>query len=175
MILEQVLDEPWMFTEMPRALRVLTGAFEATMDSDEGKRGESRAGTSQASAAPGTRCGPILLVEDNLINQKVVVGLLRKRGYTVEIANHGQQALDMLSEKSFALVLMDVQMPVMDGLEATHRIRADERFAKLPIIAMTAHAMNGDRERCLEAGMDEYVSKPVDHTRLLALIEQFSS
>jgi len=174
MIFEQVLDDSWMPAAMLRAVQALVGGTKVAMDSAAKKTTEPVAKACVSCAAANAKCGPILLVEDNVINQKVVLGLLRKRGYTVEVANDGQQALDMLSSRPYALVLMDVQMPVMDGLEATHRIRADERLAKVPIIAMTAHAMNGDRERCLEAGMDEYVSKPVDHVRLLSLIEQFA-
>jgi signal transduction histidine kinase/CheY-like chemotaxis protein/HPt (histidine-containing phosphotransfer) domain-containing protein len=117
--------------------------------------------------------GPILLVEDNLINQKVVTSLLRKKGYLVDVANHGQEALDLLAGKTYQLVLMDVQMPVLDGLRATQQIRADPRLSGLPVIAMTAHAMNGDRERCLQAGMNEYLAKPVDHRQLLAIVEQY--
>ncbi len=117
--------------------------------------------------------GAILVVEDNLINQKVVTSLLRKKGYETHIANNGQEALDMLHSGNYQLVLMDVQMPVLDGLEASQRIRAEERYAGLPIIAMTAHAMNGDRERCLKAGMNEYLAKPVDHKHLIAVVEQF--
>ncbi|WP_321472429.1 ATP-binding protein [uncultured Paludibaculum sp.] len=117
--------------------------------------------------------GLILLVEDNLINQKVVTSLLRKKGYTIDVANNGLQALKCLEERSYRLVLMDVQMPVLDGLEATRRIRADQRLAHLPIVAMTAHAMNGDRERCLQAGMNAYIAKPVDHKHLMTLVEQY--
>ncbi|MBI4889899.1 MAG: response regulator [Acidobacteria bacterium] len=119
--------------------------------------------------------GPILLVEDNLINQKVVTCLLRKKGYLVDTANNGQEALDLLARQRYQLVLMDVQMPVLDGLQATHRIRANPSWVGLPIVAMTAHAMNGDRERCLEAGMNEYLAKPVDHKHLLAIVERYLS
>lgn len=122
-------------------------------------------------AAPGPR---ILLVEDNVINQKVVCGLLGKRGYTIDIAQHGIEAMEALEKTPYALVLMDVQMPVLDGLETTRRIRADKRFAKLPVVAITAHAMTGDRESCLQAGMDAYLSKPVDPAHLLSLVEQYS-
>jgi CheY-like chemotaxis protein len=115
----------------------------------------------------------ILLVEDNLINQKVVISLLRKKGYNVEVAVNGQDALDRLSAKPFGLVLMDVQMPVLDGLETTRRIRANAAWAGLPVIAMTAHAMNGDRERCLQSGMNDYLAKPMDHKQLLRLVDQY--
>jgi signal transduction histidine kinase/DNA-binding response OmpR family regulator len=110
----------------------------------------------------------ILLAEDNLVNQTVAIRLLRKSGHTVRIANNGGEALARLAGESFDLILMDVQMPEVDGLTATMRIREAERQSEghIPIIAMTAHAMTGDRERCLAAGMDEYVSKPIHAARL---------
>ena len=105
----------------------------------------------------------VLLVEDNVINQKLAVGVLVQHVKTVTIANNGLEAIQALESGEFDVVLMDVQMPVMDGLEATRKIR--EREAQtgghIPIVAMTAHAMKGDREKCLDAGMDEYVSKPI--------------
>jgi signal transduction histidine kinase/ligand-binding sensor domain-containing protein/ActR/RegA family two-component response regulator len=105
----------------------------------------------------------ILLVEDNPINARMAQRMLEKQGHQTALAGDGYEALAELETARFDLVLMDVQMPEMDGLEATHRIREREREngGHVPIIAMTAHAMNGDRERCLEAGMDGYVSKPV--------------
>ena len=116
-----------------------------------------------------------MLAEDNLINQKVAVRLLEKRGHTVTVAETGKQVLEMLEmshEPPFDLVLMDVQMPEMDGLQATAAIREREGGGKrLPIIAMTAHAMVGDKERCLQAGMDGYTSKPLQIQELLATIE----
>ncbi len=116
---------------------------------------------------------PILLVEDNLVNQKVVTAILRNKGYRVDVANHGQEALEALETGPYALVLMDVQMPVLDGLETTRRIRGDRRWRNLPIVAMTAHAMNGDQERCLEAGMDGYISKPVHPAHLLTTVTEY--
>lgn len=118
----------------------------------------------------------ILIVEDNLVNQKVVTAILKKRKFNVQIANNGQEALDFLNmpgEQQVSLVLMDVQMPVLDGLETARRIRMDHRWDRLPIVAMTAHAMNGDRERCLEAGMNGYISKPVHPGHLLTTLEHF--
>ncbi|HTR37215.1 MAG TPA: ATP-binding protein [Bryobacteraceae bacterium] len=116
----------------------------------------------------------ILVVEDNLVNQKVVTAVLRKRGFSIELANDGQEALAKLGRSPvFDLVLMDVQMPVLDGLEATRLIRKDQRWKKLPIIAMTAHAMNGDKERCLDAGMNGYISKPVHPSLLLSTVDEF--
>jgi len=116
--------------------------------------------------------GRILVVEDNHVNQKVVTAVLRKRGFAIELANDGREALARLESDAFDLVLMDVQMPVLDGLEATRMIRQDPRWKTLPIIAMTAHAMNGDRERCLDAGMSGYISKPVHPSHLLQIIDE---
>ncbi len=104
----------------------------------------------------------LLLVEDNEINQQVAKELLEKAGITVSIANDGQEAVEAVNQESFDGVLMDLQMPVMDGFEATRTIRNDERFKNLPIIAMTANAMAGDRERCLEVGMNDHVAKPIE-------------
>lgn len=119
----------------------------------------------------------ILVVEDNIVNQKVVAAILKKRQYQIELATDGRQALQFLDAHAerdpFSLVLMDVQMPVLDGLEATRLIRSDPRWVQLPIIAMTAHAMNGDRERCLLAGMNDYLSKPVQPAHLLATVDKY--
>jgi two-component system, sensor histidine kinase and response regulator len=116
----------------------------------------------------------VLLVEDNMVNQRVAAGLLTKRGHEVTIAQHGGEALVQLEAQSFDVVLMDLQMPVMGGLEATAAIRARERGTggHIRIVAMTAHAMTGDRERCLAAGMDGYLSKPISPQMLFAVIEQ---
>ena len=104
----------------------------------------------------------ILLVEDNPINQEVVQGLLEMIGARVTIACDGRQALQFLDRQSFDIVLMDVHLPVMDGFEATEEIRKAPKFANLPIIALTANALEGDRERCLAAGMNDYIAKPID-------------
>jgi CheY-like chemotaxis protein len=105
----------------------------------------------------------ILLVEDNPINQKVAARLLEKAGHSVTVAGNGREALDQVSSNPYDLILMDVQMPEMDGLQATVAIREQEAGTDrhIPIVALTAHAMVGDRERCLGAGMDGYVTKPV--------------
>jgi PAS domain S-box-containing protein len=110
----------------------------------------------------------ILLVEDNRVNQNVASRILEKMGHCFLLANNGAQALSLLAAEAFDLVLMDIQMPEVDGLTATEKIREGEKrtHSHLPIIAMTAHAMKGDRERCLEAGMDGYVSKPIDRKQL---------
>jgi two-component system, sensor histidine kinase and response regulator len=138
----------------------------------------------------------ILLAEDNAINQRVAVGMLEKRGHTVVVAGNGKEALAAAESESFDLILMDVQMPEMDGFEATRAIREKEERARstlspqpsvlspqgprlrtldpglfhIPIVAMTAHAMKGDRERCFEAGMDGYVSKPLQVQQLFEVI-----
>ena len=114
----------------------------------------------------------ILLVEDSLANQKVALAVLSGSGHTTVVANNGEEAISVLAAQEFDVVLMDVQMPVMDGLEATAAIRVAEQGTDKhqPIVAMTAHAMSGDRERCLEAGMDEYVSKPVHQEPLFQAI-----
>ena len=117
----------------------------------------------------------LLLVEDNLVNQKVVLAMLRKKGYLIDIANDGREALQKLDAAAvpYDLVLMDVQMPVLDGLETTRQIRRDPRFEDLPVIAMTAHAMRGDRERCLDAGMNGYIAKPVQPSHLMQTVERY--
>ncbi|MBS0202538.1 MAG: response regulator [Planctomycetes bacterium] len=117
----------------------------------------------------------VLLVEDNEINRRVAVGLLRTRGHQVVVAENGQEAVDKLSELEFDVVLMDMQMPVMDGYEATLEIRRREHLAggHIPIVAMTAEALKGDRERCLEAGMDDYVAKPIVPAELYRAVERF--
>jgi two-component system, sensor histidine kinase and response regulator len=116
----------------------------------------------------------ILLVEDNMVNQRVALGLLNRRGHTVTVAGNGREALDMLERQRFDVVLMDLQMPLMGGLEAAREIRRREEKTggHLRIVAMTAHAMTGDRDRCLSGGMDGYVSKPINPQILFSAIEQ---
>ena len=116
----------------------------------------------------------ILLTEDNAINQMVAMRLLQKWGHTVVVANSGRESIDIVERERFDLILMDVQMAGLDGLEATRAIRQRESTAgdHTPIVAMTAYAMQGDRERCLEAGMDGYLSKPIQQRELFELIER---
>jgi PAS domain S-box-containing protein len=116
----------------------------------------------------------ILLAEDNLVNQRVATRFLEKKGHSVFLVDSGKKAVAAWSEQVFDLILMDVQMPEMDGLEATATIREREKSGSkhIPIIAMTAHAMVGDRQRCLDAGMDDYVSKPVKADDLFSAIER---
>ena len=115
----------------------------------------------------------ILIAEDNIVNQKIAVRMLEKRGWKVRAAINGRQVLEILDEEPFDLILMDAQMPVMDGFEATKLIREQEKQTgkHIPIIALTARAMAGDRKKCLDSGMDGYVSKPVDRQKLFETIE----
>jgi CheY-like chemotaxis protein len=114
----------------------------------------------------------ILLAEDSLVNQKLAIGLLERHGYEVSVANNGKETVAATTREKFDLVLMDVQMPEMDGMEATAMIRANEckTGEHLPIVAMTAHAMKGDREACLAAGMDGYIAKPIRASKLFDTI-----
>jgi CheY-like chemotaxis protein len=118
----------------------------------------------------------VLVAEDNLVNQRVVAGVLKKHGHAVTIASTGVEAIAAFERERFDVILMDVQMPEMGGFEATGVIRARESAygGHIPIVAMTAHAMKGDRERCVEAGMDDYMSKPIDGRRLIALIDDIA-
>jgi two-component system sensor histidine kinase/response regulator len=114
----------------------------------------------------------VLLAEDNAVNRALAARLLEKRGHTVVPVENGREALEAVEKQSYDLILMDVQMPEMDGFEATTAIRARESGTgrRIPIVAMTAHALKGDRERCLAAGMDDYISKPIRAQELLDVI-----
>jgi PAS domain S-box-containing protein len=119
----------------------------------------------------------ILLVEDNEVNQLVALRLLEKQGHTVKVAQNGKKALEALEQESYDVILMDIQMPEMNGWETTEAIRKKERITggHIPIVAMTAHAMSGDEERCLAAGMDNYLTKPVRDLQLRALLDEIAS
>jgi hypothetical protein len=116
----------------------------------------------------------VLLVEDHVINQKLATVLIERDGHTVQVANNGQEALDLLAEQPFDLVLMDMMMPVMDGIEATKRLRASEQGIRMPVVAMTANAMPIDRERCLKAGMDDFISKPIEFAELRRVLGRYA-
>ena len=145
--------------------------LEAIYRALDGQSGEARIQIERR-AEPAKRLH-VLLAEDNPVNQRVAIGLLDKRGHRVTVANNGREAIDALDRERFDVVLMDVQMPEMDGFEATAAIRDRERGSggHVRIVAMTARAMKGDRERCLAAGMDGYLSKPVDPKTLFAAVE----
>jgi CheY-like chemotaxis protein len=157
--------KPFGEEELAKALRRAIGPH---LDEEEsGEEAEPQAG--------GARIR-ILLAEDNAVNRAVAVRLLEKRGHRVTQARTGKEAVELLSLEAFDLILMDVQMPEMDGYEATAVVREAEKAtgAHIPIIALTAHAMKGDRERCLEAGMDAYLAKPINQRELLATIERLA-
>jgi len=132
-----------------------------------------------ATPANAIECAPltILLAEDNAVSQRLVTALLRERGHAVTLAGNGAEVLDLVEQRAFDLILMDIQMPEMDGLQATAeiRLREGQRGKHIPIVAMTAHAMAGDRERCLDAGMDGYIAKPINPGELMALITGMSA
>ena len=109
-------------------------------------------------------------MEDNEINQDVAVGLLESAGLACEIAENGEIAVRKIRDHEYDVVLMDMQMPVMDGIEATREIRSDPRLRNLPIIAMTANAMATDREKCLDAGMNDHIGKPIDPDQLFSVL-----
>jgi CheY-like chemotaxis protein len=124
---------------------------------------------------PGNHRARILLAEDNGVNQLLARRILEKHGFHVTVVANGKQAVASLEQTDFDLVLMDVQMPTMGGFEAAGLIRANEarRRRRVPIVAMTAHALKGDRERCIDAGMDDYVSKPIDAAVLIATVNRW--
>jgi CheY-like chemotaxis protein len=130
-------------------------------------------------SAPATELRPqkrALLVEDNVINQQVALRMLRRLGFEADVASNGREALDAMQDRSYCLVLMDCQMPVMDGLQATAAIRIRESPGRrTPIIAMTAGVMQADRDRCFEAGMDDFIPKPIDIDVLGTVLDRWSS
>jgi CheY-like chemotaxis protein len=117
----------------------------------------------------------ILIVEDNEMNRDMLSRRLERKGFEVLAARDGEQGLQVATSESPDLILMDMSLPVVDGWEATRRLRAAEDTRRIPVIALTAHAMSGDRERALEAGCDEYDTKPIEFPKLLAKIEELLS
>ena len=115
----------------------------------------------------------ILIVEDNEMNRDMLSRRLERKGYNVVMAEDGKKGVDMSKSENPDLILMDLSLPVMDGWEATSTIKADEETKSIPIIVLTAHAMAGDREKALDAGADEYDTKPIDFKRLLGKIKEF--
>jgi signal transduction histidine kinase/CheY-like chemotaxis protein len=152
-------------------------AMQSTMVTVPESRAQAIAPTRFAGVEGPVRAAKVLLAEDNVVNQRVALGLLTRRGHAVTVASNGREVLAALERDTFDLVLMDVQMPEMGGLEATAEIRLREQRTggHLRIVAMTAHVMTGDRERSLAAGMDGYLSKPIDRRMLFAVVEQGES
>lgn len=151
--------------------------FDAIMQAVEGQRQNGRTASSVAgdmqAALTSLRGAHVLLVEDNLVNQDVARELLEGYGIQVTIAGHGREALELLETQRFDGVLMDCQMPVMDGYEATRRLRANPRTADLPVIAMTANVLPGDREQVLAAGMNDHIGKPLDVALMLTTMARW--
>ena len=157
---DAVLNQPLRRRVLLDTLRHVTERQAASADPD----------ADPITTAPARR---VLVAEDNKVNQQVVLALLRQAGIEADVVGNGVHAVEAVSRHEYAVVLMDVQMPVVDGLEATRRIRAlPGKSGRLPIVAMTAHAMRGDRERCLAAGMNGYVSKPIEPGTLLSIVGQ---
>jgi CheY-like chemotaxis protein len=131
--------------------------------------------TAAVCSATGSPCRKILLAEDNAANQKLALILLKKLGYEVQVAMNGREALQAFTSELFAAVLMDCQMPEMDGFEATQEIRLWEldKERHVPIIAMTANVLQDDRQRCLQVGMDDYISKPISPQKLKETLERW--
>jgi len=158
----------------PRALVVDDNAVTRRVLDAEASRVKKAEGRREPSMPPMVKARKVLLAEDNIVNQRVAVGLLERRGHHVTVVENGREAVDAVEREQFDIVLMDLQMPVMGGLEATKAVRERERDTArdhLRIVAMTAHAMSGDRERCLAAGMDGYLSKPTESRTLFAEVE----
>jgi two-component system sensor histidine kinase/response regulator len=153
--LQQVLTKPVRQSELYNALCVVLH-----------KQAPGVAGAGEARSGTQRLRGRVLLAEDNLVNQEVALAMLKNLGVVSEVAQNGRDALNLLERESFDLVLMDCQMPVMDGFQATAAIRASARHRDLPIIALTANAIAGDRQRCLSIGMNEYLPKPFTQDQL---------
>jgi CheY-like chemotaxis protein len=156
------------------ALRMSFESSLSALDVPKPKRRQAIAASSVSTVTPPQlRPLNVLLAEDSLVNLKLATGLMQNHGHRVIVANNGREALAAIETNEFDLVLMDVQMPIVDGISATKAIREREKSTKtrLPIIALTAHAMKGDRELCLSAGMDGYVTKPVRAGELFRAIE----
>jgi CheY-like chemotaxis protein len=166
------LTKPLRATELLAAIGRALDAAPASAPKTVAERAAS-----PAPAPPAVRARKILVAEDNAVNQRVARSLLSKRGHQVTVVDTGARAVEAVAAESFDLVLMDVQMPEMDGFEATAAIRAAEQGSSrhTRIIAMTAHALNGDAERCLRAGMDGYLSKPLNPRQLAAVVEENAS
>ncbi|MEM9025645.1 MAG: response regulator, partial [Verrucomicrobiota bacterium] len=168
----QVLSRPLTHNELLQCcLEIIQGSSRFIRESENARM------KAASDRALSTRSMRILLVDDNEINRRVAVGILNKRQHQVEVAVNGIEAVKCFRQGRYDVVLMDIQMPKMDGLEATRIIRDAEKevAVRTPIIAMTAHAMNESRVECLEAGMDDFISKPLDRKLFIQMVESYSS
>ncbi len=159
------LERPVVVSELFNVVMAITARKKEEMITARkmmAKGGETTSAPSGYVIPEEIRGALILLAEDNRINQMVATELLQMEGFQVDVAENGQTALDMLEQKNYDLVLMDIQMPEIDGLEATKILRRNPKYKNLPVLAMTAHAMTGDRELSLEAGMNDHITKPID-------------
>jgi CheY-like chemotaxis protein len=163
------LEKPFMPSNLFKVVATALGIVQQVRDPE-------KADTHKSGVSAPARALRVLLAEDTPANQKLVASILIKRGHTVTVAETGQQALQFIELQDFDVILMDVQMPVLDGFQATTAIRKliNPRKATVPIIALTAHALKEDAERCLAAGMDAYLSKPIDVAELTSLIERLA-
>jgi CheY-like chemotaxis protein len=163
------LSKPTKYSELFATLYRATGKA-------EGKGGAPLGEGSILSAQSRSLSARVLLAEDSSINRKMVIRMLEQMGHTVTAVRNGKEVLQTLENQSFDIILMDVQMPRMGGLEATRAIRKSEKESNIrtPIVAMTAHAMEGDQELCLEAGMDAYIAKPISSDQVYEIIKELA-
>jgi PAS domain S-box-containing protein len=163
------LEKPFMPSNLFKVVATALGIGHQVRDLD-------RAGTHKTGFSTSVRAMRVLLAEDIQANQKLVASILSKRGHTITVAETGQEALQLIELQDFDVILMDVQMPVLDGFQTTNAIRKLEnpRKAAVPIIALTAHALKEDAKRCLDAGMDAYLSKPINVAELISLVERLA-
>ena len=165
-------------TKPVRQSQLLDALAETLVDPDDGVDGEARGAgiiTRHSLVEGFVRKALVLVVEDNPVNQKVALRILEKAGHKVDVADNGKEAVKAIGNASYDIVFMDVQMPEMDGYEATREIRGmAPEYRELPVIAMTAHAMKGDREKCIASGMDDYISKPVVPKALLEMVQRWA-
>ncbi len=171
-IIDTMQGELWIESELGKGSKFY---FKLTFEicTDEVKINEIQESYEPKAESPNKK--HLLLVEDNDINQLIAEELLQGFGYSVDIANNGQEALDMLEKKSYAAVLMDIQMPVMDGLTATRMIREKQKYKDLIVIAMSAHAMQGDYEISIQNGMNDHITKPIDPDKLNMTLDKWIS
>ena len=176
------LSKPIRREKLYQMLERLLGEKEDQGEAEKGERVRDKIMTRHSVLEEMKHSVRILLAEDNPVNQKLAKMMLTKAGYKVEVANNGQEAVEKYKTfpGDFDLIFMDIQMPVMDGIEATREIRKQSSInnqqssiKRVPIVAMTAHAMKGDREKCIEAGMDDYITKPIKRDLVFGILEKW--